>query len=275
MNIFKKAFRSLFPERTKIDFTGGYIPHRFFIERIKEGPVLVIGDYEGRDYPAILKKFPETYHLDVVDNGIAPKELYIEQTVTERIPKPDDYFKAILLTEVIEHVWEDKRALEELRRVLHPDGVLLLSVPFWNDFHDRHFHIYCPRTVDLLFKYSGYEILERNYRGLVVSLPYEFSAFLAILLYPFYRKHSLEKVNDLLYSLHMKLGNWRRLNSFFRFKYVFKRCGINVVAKKSDKVLDDIKVQGDYFKRPEEEVVLYKGEEKKTSTSENPVSNLQ
>lgn len=258
MNFLKKIFRNFFPRKTKFDFPGGYIPHRFFLEHIKEGPVLVIGDYDGRDYVEIKAKFPETYHLDIVDNGVAPKEYYIEQSIIDPIPKPDDFFKAILLTEVIEHIWEDKRALEQLRRVLHPDGVLLLSVPFWHDFHDLHFHIYSPRTIRLLLQYSGYEILETNYRGFVVSLPYEFVAFLALLIFPFYGRKALQKVNEFLYDVHMALGGSRRLNSFFRFKHFFKRCGVNLVARKSDKVLDDIRAQGTYFRREGEEVTKWK-----------------
>jgi SAM-dependent methyltransferase len=249
IKLAKKAFRKMFPEKSAMDFSGGYIPHRFLMERVKEGPVLVIGDFTGRDYPAIKKKFDEAYLLDIVDNGFADGKYFINQSVTDPLPFKDDFFKAISMTEVLEHVWEDKKVLEELRRVLHPEGKLLLSVPFFNDFHDRHFHIYSPKTIDLLLIHSGYEIIERNYRGLVVALPYWLAALLAVLTYPFWGKKSLEKVNGAFYCLHNSLSKYAGLNSFFRFKHIFKRAGVNMVAKKTDKkFVDDIEVQRVYFK---------------------------
>ncbi len=248
--LVKKFFRKLFPDKTDLDFTGGYIPHRFFLERIKNEPVLVIGDYKGRDYSAISRKFKETYLLDVADNGLAKGKYFINQSVTDSLPFPNNFFRAILMLEVLEHIWEDKKVLEELRKVLHPEGKLLLSVPFYNDFHERHYHIYSPKTIDLLFIHSGYEILERNYRGLIISLPYWLAALFAVLMFPFWRRKSLEKVNDILYHLHNALAKYRGLNSFFRFRYIFKRAGVGIVAQKSkEKSVDDIEIQRVYFKQ--------------------------
>lgn len=247
MNFFRKFFRKVFPHRTKVDFSGGYIPHRFFLERITEGPVLVIGDYTGRDYPAIKEKVGKAYLLDVANTGVASKEFFVEQSLTDSLPFTDNFFKAVLLTEVIEHIWEDKKALEELRRVLVPDGKLLISIPFWNDFHDRHYHIYSPITAELLITHSGYKIIEKNYRGLVTSIPYEAGAFLAMLLWPFFRDKSLGMVNEMLYRLHMALGSRRRLNMIFRFRRVFKRCGVSIVAVKSEPFIDPILKQKSYF----------------------------
>lgn len=247
MIFLRKLFRKTFPRRTKIDFSGGYIPHRFFLERITEGPVLVIGDYTGRDYPAIREKVGKAYLLDIANTDVAPKEFFIEQSLTDPLPFADNFFKAVLLTEVIEHIWEDKKALEELRRVLVPGGKLLISIPFWNDFHDRHYHIYSPRTAELLITHSGYKIIEKNYRGLVAALPYELGAFLAILFWPFFRGKSLERSNAMLYRAHMILGDWKRLNMIFRFRRVFKRCGVSIVALKSEPFIDPILKQKSYF----------------------------
>lgn len=54
------------------------------------------------------------------------------------LPFPDEWFDAVLLSEVLEHVPDDAAALAEIRRILRPGGVLAVSVPnarypFWWD----------------------------------------------------------------------------------------------------------------------------------------------
>ena len=47
----------------------------------------------------------------------------------ERLPFPDQFFDAILSHEVLEHVQDDRLAVEEMVRVLRPGGRILLFVP--------------------------------------------------------------------------------------------------------------------------------------------------
>ncbi len=54
------------------------------------------------------------------------------------LPFPDETFDAVLLSEILEHVDRDVDALREVRRVLKPDGLALITVPhadypFWWD----------------------------------------------------------------------------------------------------------------------------------------------
>lgn len=65
----------------------------------------------------------ETYVTADVAPGRADLVLNIEQ-----IDQPDASFDAILCFHILEHV-EDRKALSELRRILRPNGVLLLMFP--------------------------------------------------------------------------------------------------------------------------------------------------
>lgn len=248
--MFKKLFRKFFPNKTAVDFPGGYIPNRFFIDRVKKGPILVIGDYIGRDYKPLKEKFREVYLLDVVDNKIAEGKYFICQSITETSSFPEGFFNYVIIAEVIEHVWEDKKTLEEIRRALSLQGTLLLSVPFYHDFHDRHYHIYSPKTIELLLNHSGFSIEEKQYRGLVVSIPNEIIALFSLLLRPLFGNNSLKKVNRLLYNFHKKLSRFKKLNSLFRFNNkFFKGFGVILSAKKSNEKIDPIEIQRKSFKK--------------------------
>jgi SAM-dependent methyltransferase len=59
-----------------------------------------------------------------------------------RIPLPNGCLDAVLCTEVIEHVVDPMRALEELARLLKPGGRLFLSAPLLSWLHMEPYHYY-------------------------------------------------------------------------------------------------------------------------------------
>jgi SAM-dependent methyltransferase len=46
------------------------------------------------------------------------------------LPFPDDVFDGVLLTEVLEHCTDPRAAVDEVRRVLKPGGLLLVTSPY-------------------------------------------------------------------------------------------------------------------------------------------------
>lgn len=70
-------------------------------------------------------------------------------------PWEDASFEEIIANDVIEHLDDFMKAMEELYRVLEPGGVVKLSVPYWNSVsaqgdptHRRGFHEYTFRFFD-------------------------------------------------------------------------------------------------------------------------------
>ena len=49
---------------------------------------------------------------------------------TSKLPFPDQVFDKVILSEVIEHIRDDREVLEELNRILKCDGYLILSTPY-------------------------------------------------------------------------------------------------------------------------------------------------
>ena len=211
LSLHRKLFRKVFPAKSEMNFPGGYIPNRFIMDRIACGPVLVIGDYTGRDFFPLKQKFPDTKLLDIVDNNIAAPEDFILQSITQKTPFENEHVSAVVIGEVIEHLWEDVAALREIHRILVPGGKVLMTVPFFHDEPDYHFRIHSPKTIWRLLEHAGFEIIELVYRGTLIRVPFLFGV-VALLLYPFWREQTLQRLNDVMYRLHCFLGKYEWLN---------------------------------------------------------------
>lgn len=58
------------------------------------------------------------------------------------VPVPDRAFDAILCTEVLEHVREPIKAVQEMARILRPGGRLMLTAPLGSGIHQEPYHYY-------------------------------------------------------------------------------------------------------------------------------------
>jgi ubiquinone/menaquinone biosynthesis C-methylase UbiE len=65
---------------------------------------------------------------------------YISDITT--IPVASESFDVILCTEVLEHVSEPIKAVNEFRRILRPGGTLLLTAPLGSGLHQEPYHFY-------------------------------------------------------------------------------------------------------------------------------------
>lgn len=57
-----------------------------------------------------------------------------------QIPEPDSSFDAVLCSEVLEHLPDPLKALDEFSRLLKPDGILILTAPFASMVHFAPYH---------------------------------------------------------------------------------------------------------------------------------------
>lgn len=68
-----------------------------------------------------------------IDYKVAPMQLghiqTIQQRLTDRLPFPDASFEVVTLLAVLEHLEAEQPILAEIRRVLQPNGKLVLTVP--------------------------------------------------------------------------------------------------------------------------------------------------
>ena len=78
------------------------------------------------------------------------------------IPKPNDHYDIVVLTQVLEHVPDPQATLSEIYRVLKPNGKLLISVPLNGPLHGEpwHFFQFTHYGLNQLALNTGFHITE-------------------------------------------------------------------------------------------------------------------
>jgi SAM-dependent methyltransferase len=81
----------------------------------------------SRSVYRLLNKNPniDYYSTDYEDEFLADYRYDITQ-----IPLENNFFDLIICYHILEHIVEDKKAMEELQRVLKPDGTCIIQTPF-------------------------------------------------------------------------------------------------------------------------------------------------
>lgn len=134
--------------------------------------VLVIGVFGGRDY--FFLKTRGDHEVHAVDLQAMPGFDNLEiANIEESLPYPEKFFDAIVMSEVIEHLVEDARALKNVRNVLADDGILFLSVPFLHEQEQAHVRVHTRLSVIRLLSCCGFEasdIIERPGLGFFLPL---------------------------------------------------------------------------------------------------------
>jgi len=122
------------------------------IENIKGLRILEIGVGQGQFLKKVSQYRPEL-KFHGVDISAAAIEILKRNTKisgdfqvaeAESLPFPDDYFDAVVMIDVLEHIIDPIKALEEINRVLNPKGIFHLYFPCENE----------PYTFDSLLRSS-------------------------------------------------------------------------------------------------------------------------
>jgi SAM-dependent methyltransferase len=83
------------------------------------------------------------------------------------VPRPDASFDTILCTEVLEHCRDPQRAVDEMRRLLRPGGVCVLSTRFLYPYHPTprdYFRFTADGLAELFREWSEAEVLHLGSR---------------------------------------------------------------------------------------------------------------
>jgi len=138
-------------------FNAAYIVETLLRSK-QGGKVLVVGVFGGRDYWYLKNKGYEVFGLDI---GIVPDidKLTIAD-VQKELPFEVEFFDAVVMCEVLEHITEDYQALLSVHTILKRNGIMVVAVPYLADSNPCHIRVHTPKTIVRLLEETGYEIDE-------------------------------------------------------------------------------------------------------------------
>jgi len=119
---------------------------------------------------------------DYKAGGYEPELIYGEyncdlHTDIESLPFENDSIDAIICLEVLEHVKNPFKAADEIKRVLKPGGLLLLTTPFLLGYHgksknysDKETHSHAEYPDFWRFTHEGLEYLFKDFSSIKVEV---------------------------------------------------------------------------------------------------------
>ena len=125
------------------------------------GVVLDVGSGDGERYKSFFK-FDKYITLDI--NASHGADIIGS---VEDIPAESESFDSVVSTQVLEHVKNSQKAIEEFYRVLKPGGHCLVTVPQSSELHEEpnDFFRFTKFGLEELFKKSGFKIILIDQRG--------------------------------------------------------------------------------------------------------------
>lgn len=151
--------------RTQVDIV---LPH------IKEGKVLDVGCGNGRMLGWLSHRGWRVYGVDLSEDACRHAALEGIETFAgelEEASYPGDFFDAIVVNHVLEHMYDPLAILEECRRILKPGGLLAVGVPnfgcadrerfgpYWVSLDTpRHLHHFTQESLGSLIEKAGLRV---------------------------------------------------------------------------------------------------------------------
>lgn len=102
------------------------------------------------------------------------KNLFQAQAV--QLPFAEKSFDAILMLDVLEHIEDEYKVMAEIKRVLKPNGIVIIFVPCFNflwsnqDDISRHYRRYTMSKLNKLVK-SNFSIIKESYFNFFLFFP--------------------------------------------------------------------------------------------------------
>lgn len=145
---------------------------------ISNAKILNIGCGTGHNME-VISHYGDVYVIDNNDKALEllPKDTYIEKKVCDacNLDYPDNFFDIVVSFDVFEHIQDDTKSVAEVRRVLKPDGKLVVTVPafpFLFSAHDEylnHYRRYNKKTLKALLK--DFSNVKLNYWNAILFIP--------------------------------------------------------------------------------------------------------
>jgi len=160
------------------------------------GRILDVGCGSGAFLYKMQSAGMEAFGVELSPDGAREAQrlgLKVKCGTLEQQKYPSNYFDVITLNHVFEHVPSPMRTLRELKRILKPDGRIIIAVPnarslacklfgrHWASLDaPRHLSIPTPRGMRIAAEQAGLNLKKVRF----ISFPFQFQASLAYVFHP-------------------------------------------------------------------------------------------
>lgn len=138
----------------------------WFLSKIKE------------EYPKAKCSGVDVYKRSIEYGKKLYTSLHLYYADAHRLPFPDKSFDTVICTEVLEHVVDPKKVLEEIKRVLTSDGIAIIEMDtgnflfrliwhWWTHvrngvWRDSHIHFFDTNKLENLIQKTGFSIKSKK-----------------------------------------------------------------------------------------------------------------
>lgn len=225
--------------------SGEWIPNKLYPGISNHS--FIIASRQIKHYQQIIKKHSSGYLLDCgcgdvpyfgiykdlisdsycVDWEYSPqKQVHVDQFVNlnEKLAIPHT-FDTILLSDVLEHIAEPKQLLQELNKLLKPNGKIIIMVPFMYRLHEEphDYYRYTEHGLRHLLNTSDLTVTEIESYGGIVDVLFD------TLNKGFFNTNLRSKVLFKLYKFVSNIGYFARINNARKYSFPM---GYTLVAQK-------------------------------------------
>jgi len=156
----------------------------------------------------------ENYHLSV----------YKENKLSELVPQS---FDVITMWHVLEHVSDLAKRIEQIKKLLKPDGILIVAVPNPESFDARYYKKYwaafdLPRHLYHFKKSDISKLFKKVEMEIVKVIPMLFDSFYVSLLSEKYKTGSSKYFRAFIIGLWSNLGAFIRTKNYSSLIYIIK-----------------------------------------------------
>jgi len=208
--LFEKVYQYIkdIALKNKLDLINGLQPDK--------GNLLDIGAGTG-DFLAVAKQ--NGWKITGIEPNEKAKNIAINKGISfvensELLEK--ESFDTITMWHVLEHVPDLELQIKELKRLLKPNGTILIAVPNFNSYDAKHYGSYwaaydAPRHLWHFSKTAIKLLFEKQDLHLQKVLPMKFDAFYVALLSEKYQKGKMNLINAFLVGLKSNFKGSRNL----------------------------------------------------------------
>ena len=128
--------------------------------------ILIVGGY-GPISDLIKEVFEDNYIRELDINSEHHPDYLIDIQDTKAMSQIQEKYDAIFVLEVLEHLLMPQKGLENLQKLLTPDGIIIGSTPWIIPIHDRPFDFYrfTHYSLSNMIQSSKLEVVEIYCRG--------------------------------------------------------------------------------------------------------------